>query len=915
MFPCERRCVARARTWIVCLCAAVAAVQLVAGSATTAAAKTVRVFTVANRLRTADIVTYQTFRDKMFAMMDAAFPGRAALVQAGVDDVASHIQPSDPLAPPDVLVNFPEDVGLAPAFIGSRGAGARAGALSSQAYLSLFNRYQKPILFYRALYRAHPADIPAQVVLGVTDTVYRAFYETFRDIATTYGVYVSAGANLPPARIVTQAEDPDTYDALIDPDERATRNYVYMAISPIVYNSTFLFMPDGEVFVQLEDGSVTSAPTGTGGVFRGTTNKVYLTPPELQLLKLSDAPIDEFDALNTPLGRIGFVISKDAWMIDINDRLAARHAHLLVQSEAFSTWAFQEDPWDPDIFKQGGYNNLQKHADFLYNVAPALTGNLFDITFDGQSAILGKAAKGPLGPLDGTNAWIGQNPTRGFLAVAPWIVPDPGIADPLLTLAQRRAALVADGQALLPGSGVACPDPLAWGSCENGYRESVLWADLDLPDGLDVLTTPDTTPPAATSYGLSVQVNDEDDGSPASQSAPRILADGQKLYVVWQDTREGRDAVYAAMSADGGATWSSDIKVSDNPVGSTTELLPAPAFHRDPKTNVATLYIVWQESAGEGVGNGQVKLARFDENLTKIGADVRVDDVDGVGKWSPLVTTVRRKGVPVVVWVDERDLGPEGSVFEHLRVARSRGRLGSDRRPQLAFRPSRPVVRKKDLDPLAAGLANEWAPALVRADRRLALVWLDYRSYNWDVYAAASSRSGLRFKPRTGLRLDDSLEFERLNSHPSIAYDDASGTLIAVWSDQRERHPDTDIYGATSADLGRSWSTPVRIDSADGGFDPDHDVASNQWQPAVAAGGGRVCVVWQDDRLGDNDVFAAVSQDGGATFSPDERVDDSGSGASGQYEPDAAVAGGRCYVAWVDNRSGDSDIRFASRAF
>ncbi|RMF25054.1 MAG: hypothetical protein D6760_02000, partial [Deltaproteobacteria bacterium] len=777
-----------------------AAACVLAATSVPAPAKTVRVFTVANRLRTADIVSYQTFRDKMFAMMDAAFPGRASLVQAGVDDVASHIQPADPLAPPDVLVNFPEDVGLAPAFIGSRGAAARAASLSSQAYLSMFNTYQKPIRFYRALYRAHPADIPAQVVLGVTDTVYRAFYETFRDLAMTYGVYVSAGANLPEARVVTQAEDPDTYDALIDPDERGVRNYVYMATSPIVYNSTFLFMPDGEVFVQLEDGSVTSAPMGTGGILRGTTNKVYLTPPELQLLKLSDAPIDEFDVLDTPLGRLGFVISKDAWMIDINDRLAARHAHLLVQSEAFSTWAFQEDPWDPDIFKQGGYNNLQKHADFLYNVAPSLTGNLFDVTFDGQSAILGKAAKGPLGPLDGTNAWIGQNPVGGFLAVAPWVVPDPGIADPLLTLAERRAALVADGVKLLPGSGVACPDPLAWGPCENGYRESVLWADLELPDGLDVLTAPDSTPPVATSFGPSVQVNDEDDSSPASQSAPRIVADGDRLYVVWQDTREGRDAIYAAMSADGGLTWTADVKVSDNAPGSTTELLPSMAFHRDPKTGVATLYVAWQELAANGVGSARVQLARFDEQLTKIGGDVRVDDADGVGKWSPLVTTVRRKGVPLVVWVDERDLGPEGSVFEHLRVARSRGRLGSDGRPQPAFRPSRLVVRKKELDPLAVGLANEWAPALVRADRRLALVWLDYRDYNWDVYAGVSGRSGLRFKPRTGLRLDDSQEFERLNSHPAVAYDDGSGTLIAVWSDQRERHPDTDIFGATSTD-------------------------------------------------------------------------------------------------------------------
>ncbi len=892
------------------------ALLLVLTLASPGAAKTVRVFSVAHRIRMADVVSYQSFRDKMFAMMDAAFPGRAGLVQAGVDDVASHIQPADPTAPADVLVNFPEDVGLPAAFIGSRGASARAANLSSLAYLRLWHAYQGQVNFYRSLYHAHPGDIPAQVALAVTDTVYRSFYETFRDLAVTYGVYVSAGANVPQVRIVTQAEDPATYDALIDPDERGVRDYVYMAISPIIYNSTFLFMPDGEVFVQLEDGTTTSAPSGTGGILRGTINKVYLTPPELGLLKLSDAPIDQFDVLDTPLGRIGIVISKDAWMVDLNDRLAARHAHLLVQSEAFSSWAFQEDPWDPDIFKQGGYNNLQKHVDFLYNVAPSMTGNLFEITFDGQSAILRKGRKGPVGPLDGSNAWIGQNPDRGFLALAPWIVPDPGIADPSLTLAERRALLVAEGVKLLPGSGVQCPDPMAWGPCENGYRESVLWADLDLPDGLDVIGPADTTPPEPTSFGLSVEVNDNDDAAPASQENPKIVAYDQCLSVVWQDTREGRDAIYMAYSTDDGATWSADIKVSDNAPGSATELLPDIAYHRHPKTGVGTVYVTWQELVAGGVGDARIMLARFEPcSPAKLGPDIRVDDADGVGKWAPVVTTIRRKGLPLVVWVDEREAGPEGSVLERLRAARGRGRLGADGRPRLSFTRSRAIVRKKTVDPLAVELANEWRPAIAKADRRVVLAWLDFRNYNWDVYAASSGGSGLRYRPRTGQRVDDSELFERLNSHPAIAYDEATDTVILVWSDQRERQPDSNVYAVTSDDRGKTWSAPRRIDSSDLGFDPDHDVPSNQWQPSVAAGGGLVCVAWQDDRLGGSDIFAALSQDGGATFGSDLRVDDSGAGSSGQFSPATAVAGGKCYVVWVDDRSGDPDLRFAARSF
>ena len=54
------------------------------------------------------------------------------------------------------------------------------------------------------------------------------------------------------------------------------------------------------------------------------------------------------------------------------------------------------------------------------------------------------------------NAWIGQNPDTGFREIGPWIVPDPGIADPSLTLAAappaaRRGGREAARRPALPG--------------------------------------------------------------------------------------------------------------------------------------------------------------------------------------------------------------------------------------------------------------------------------------------------------------------------------------------------------------------------------------------------------------------------------------------------------------------------------
>ena len=84
-------------------------------------------------------------------------------------------------------------------------------------------------------------------------------------------------------------------------------------------------------------------------------------------------------------------------MVDVNDRFETKGANVILQPEAFSAWAYAADPWEPDIFKEGGFANLQKQAGFLVNVNASLTGNFFtDVTFD---VGLGEEAEG--GPSHG----------------------------------------------------------------------------------------------------------------------------------------------------------------------------------------------------------------------------------------------------------------------------------------------------------------------------------------------------------------------------------------------------------------------------------------------------------------------------------------------------------------------------------
>jgi hypothetical protein len=112
---------------------------------------------------------------------------------------------------------------------------------------------------------------------------------------------------------------------------------------------------------------------------------------------------------------------------------------------------------------QPAYPNL------TYNICAMQTGPLFEIIFDGQSSITARDAAPPSAPggsYVGVDEWrhshSGERFSGGFLALGPWVAPDPVVAEPWLTQAQRRARLATIARGLRPAD----------------YRESVIWADL-----------------------------------------------------------------------------------------------------------------------------------------------------------------------------------------------------------------------------------------------------------------------------------------------------------------------------------------------------------------------------------------------------------------------------------------------------
>jgi len=105
---------------------------------------------------------------------------------------------------------------------------------------------------------------------------------------------------------------------------------------------------------------------------------------------------------------------------------------------------------------------------------------------------------------------------------------------------------------------------------------------------------------------------------------------------------------------------------------------------------------------------------------------------------------------------------------------------------------------------------------------------------------------------------------------------DADGTVHVTWTQNLGQPMTGHIRYARSTDGGRTFSTPVILND-------DRQVISHRFDALASDGRGRVAVVWLDarsrgERTGkkspqtDVGVYAALSQDGGASFAPNRRV-------------------------------------------
>jgi len=313
-------------------------------------------------------------------------------------------------------------------------------------------------------------------------------------------------------------------------------------------------------------------------------------------------------------------------------------------------------------------------------------------------------------------------------------------------------------------------------------------------------------------FSGTVQLTD----NTTDQCNPAIALDSNdKLYVIWQDNRQGDWDIYVSTSVDG-ISWSTQTRINDPNNGNQVN----PAIVIDGQ-NYA--HVVWQD---DRAGNQDICIATSSDGFaTKTVSQITSDTFDQI---EPAVAAVSDNTI-YVVWTD--------------------GRNGSnDIYGAASNNPWTNVA-------IVSNTNNQSSPAIAAESTGsiLHLLWVDDTSGDNDIYCA-SSNNGLPGSPLTGSSIiDDSSGADQLD--PTIAVTGSTDNnlkVFACWQDWRNiagTNTDTDLY---FAELSSGSGTNVFV--GEGGS------SAYQGEPAIGIGEyGYPYLIWADKRSTNTDIYYAGS--------------------------------------------------------
>lgn len=287
--------------------------------------------------------------------------------------------------------------------------------------------------------------------------------------------------------------------------------------------------------------------------------------------------------------------------------------------------------------------------------------------------------------------------------------------------------------------------------------------------GIDGVDNPDIYYSNSTDGGRTFSRNQRvnDDNGTAYQylsaSGRRIDVDESNIvHVVWVDQRNGMNSVYYTRSTDGGISFEANRKVP-----STAETTLAPSVSTDVNGYV---YVAWEDDRNITT-RPDIYLANSTNYGLSFNEDVKVNaDIGGAFQSQPTVSS--DQGVVGIAWEDDR-LGGRDIYFS------ASADYGA------TFSPN------KIVNDDSSGRSQSAPSVWVSETGYTAILWMDRRNTDYDIYFANTSNQGLTFSQNQRMNDDIGSEYQYL---PSICMD-RHGYVYSAWQDFRNGH-DWDIWFA-----------------------------------------------------------------------------------------------------------------------
>ncbi|NOU45762.1 MAG: T9SS type A sorting domain-containing protein [Bacteroidales bacterium] len=223
---------------------------------------------------------------------------------------------------------------------------------------------------------------------------------------------------------------------------------------------------------------------------------------------------------------------------------------------------------------------------------------------------------------------------------------------------------------------------------------------------------------------------------------PSVSVIGSVVHVVWEDERQGNSEIYYKSSTDGGVSWGTDTRLTNN---------AADSWNPTVSVSGSAVHVAWYDFRD---GNWEIYYKRSANGGLSWDAEKRLTTNTAVSRYP----SVASSGSNVyVVWHDDRN-----GTYESYYKSSADGGLnwGADTR-------------------LSNSSAGSFYPSIAVSGAVLQVVWFDQRDGNYEIYYKRSTDGGLSWETDTRLTDDPAYSF-----YPSVA---VSGPVVhVVWQDFRD---------------------------------------------------------------------------------------------------------------------------------